>query len=184
MSLNLTSDMIARVMTLADRLNQQGWHMGTAESCTGGGIAHTLTELAGASSWFTGGIVAYSNALKQDVLNVRTEDLLQHGAVSEVVVGQMASGALRVLGVNCAVAVSGIAGPGGGTAEKPVGTVCLAWGWRDGVGTTFVRTVTRRFEGDRAAIRQQAIATVLDGLIRVCEFNKLNLPVPMQVLEA
>ena len=183
MSLNLTPDMVARVMTLADRLNQQGWHMGTAESCTGGGITHTLTELAGASSWFTGGIVAYSNAVKQDVLNVRTDDLAKYGAVSEAVVAQMAGGALRTLGVNCSIAVSGIAGPGGATAEKPVGTVCIAWGWRDGVGTTFVRTVTHHFEGDRASIRQQTIAAGLDGLIRVCELNKLNLPVPAHVFE-
>lgn len=183
MSIKLTPDMIARVMTLADRLNQLGWHMGTAESCTGGGIAHTLTELAGASSWFTGGVVAYSNSVKQDVLNVRAEDLTQFGAVSETVVAQMAAGALRLLGVNCAVAVSGIAGPGGGTAEKPVGTICIAWGWRDGVGTTFTRTATLHFDGGRDDVRLKTIASSLDGLIRVCELNKLNMPVPAQVLE-
>lgn len=181
MSLTLEMEAVARVMTLADRLNQLGWHMGTAESCTGGGIAHTLTELGGASSWFTGGIVAYSNAVKQDLLNVRTEDLIAHGAVSEVVVGQMVSGAIRALGVNCVVAVSGIAGPGGATPEKPVGTVCIAWGWRDGVGTTFVRTATRHFGGDRASIRHQTIGTALDGMIRVCERVKLHVDVPADV---
>lgn len=100
--------------------------MGTAESCTGGYIAHLITRVAGSSDYFCGGVVSYSNEVKQHVLGVSEESLRRHGAVSRPVVEQMAAGAVRVLGCDCAVATSGVAGPGGGTPEKPVGTVWIA----------------------------------------------------------
>ena len=100
--------------------------LGTAESCTGGNIAHEITLQAGSSAYFKGGIISYCNEVKHHVLGVSEKDLQAHGAVSQPVVEQMATGAMRVLGCECAVATSGIAGPGGGTAEKPVGTVWIA----------------------------------------------------------
>jgi nicotinamide-nucleotide amidase len=178
----MSPDMIARLMTLADRLNSLGWKMGTAESCTGGAIAREVTELPGASSWFAGGVVAYDNAIKQDLLRVSSETLWAHGAVSNAVVAQMAQGALRVLHANIVVAVSGIAGPGGGTPEKPVGTVCWAWGWRDAYGTTHTRTHTEVIAGSRSDVRQRTVELALDGLITVCDYVKINQPTPENLL--
>jgi len=113
------------VLLLAERLRALNWRMATAESCTGGGIGYYLTELAGASDWFAGGILAYSNAVKQDALGVSAETLLTQGAVSETTVAQMADGVFRLMRTDCVVAVSGIAGPSGGTADKPVGRCVL-----------------------------------------------------------
>lgn len=107
-------------------LLQQGWTMGTAESCTGGMIAHKITSIPGSSAYFKGGIVSYCNTVKHEVLGVSQTDLDNFGAVSQPVVEQMALGAIRVLGCQCAVATSGIAGPGGGSPQKPVGTVWIA----------------------------------------------------------
>lgn len=174
--------MIARLMTLAERLNALGWKMATAESCTGGAIACAATELAGSSSWFAGGVVAYDNAIKQDILGVDAHTLVTDGAVSAATVAQMAQGGLKVLAANIIVAVSGIAGPGGGTADKPVGTVFVAWGWRDTYGTTHVRTHKQMIDGSRADVRQGTVELALDGLIAVCERVQLNLPVPQSVL--
>ncbi|MEG1748829.1 MAG: CinA family protein [Tannerellaceae bacterium] len=124
-------------MTLAEQvgqaLSQCGLMMATAESCTGGRIASMITSVAGSSAYFVGGVVSYSNEVKLRVLGVSGEDLFLHGAVSGEVVEQMALGAIRVLGADCAVATSGIAGPGGGTPEKPVGTVWIAAAVRDKV---------------------------------------------------
>ncbi|MGL4766942.1 MAG: CinA family protein [Formosimonas sp.] len=177
----MNPDMIARLMTLADRLNALGWKMGTAESCTGGAIACAATELAGASSWFAGGVVAYDNAIKQDVLFVDANTLVTDGAVSAAAVAQMAQGGLKVLDANVIVSVSGIAGPGGGTPEKPVGTVFWGWGWRDMYGTTHVRTYKEVLSGSRSDVRQRTVELALDGLITLCERVKLNMEVPEHV---
>ena len=111
---------------LGAMLRERGWTLGTAESCTGGRIASRITSVAGSSDYFVGGIVSYSNAVKHNLLGVLLSDLEHEGAVSQPVVEEMAIGARRVLGCHCTVATSGIAGPGGGTAEKPVGTVWIA----------------------------------------------------------
>ena len=141
----------------------------TAESCTAGLIAVALTEVGGASDWFEHGIASYSNAAKRELLGVSDAALATHGAVSEVVAGQMASGAIGRSGpeVCLALAVTGIAGPSGGTAAKPVGTVCFGWALRlpeaagDGAGAV-VEVATRRFDGDRRAIRFGAARFALE----------------------
>lgn len=145
---------------LGKALLARGWRVTAAESCTGGGIASAITDIAGSSGWFDMGWVTYSNEAKQRLLGVASATLAEHGAVSEAVVHEMAQGALRAAGANLAVAVSGVAGPGGGTAAKPVGTVCLAIA-RAGE----VRCETRRFEGDRAAVRAQTVAWALSRLL-------------------
>ncbi len=150
----------ARAEQIGRLLRAQGLMLATAESCTGGWIAKTVTDIAGASAWFESGVVAYSYEAKQALLGVRPETLLKHGAVSEETVLEMVSGALIHSGAGIAIAVTGIAGPGGGTAEKPVGTVWLAWKRRGGY------PVMRRFQfaGDRDAVRRQTVATALEGL--------------------
>lgn len=127
--------------------------MGTAESCTGGYIAHLITRVAGSSDYFCGGVVSYSNEVKHHVLGVSEESLMQYGAVSRPVVEQMALGAIRTLGCDCAVATSGIAGPGGGTAEKPVGTVWIAAALKDKVVSECFHFGTEREENIRQAAR-------------------------------
>jgi len=131
----------------------------TAESCTGGWIAQVATAIAGSSAWFERGFVTYSNAAKEDLLGVRAETLAAHGAVSEAVVREMATGALIRSRAQVAVAVSGIAGPDGGSETKPVGTVWLAWAW---AGQCEARVFA--FAGDRQAVRAQAVAAALHGV--------------------
>lgn len=154
------------IRTLAERLGERltaaGAMAATAESCTGGWIAKALTDVAGSSAWFDRGLVTYSNAAKQELLWVSAEILAEHGAVSEPVVRQMAEGALARSAADLAVAVSGIAGPGGGSAEKPVGTVWFAWA-RTGQTT---RSERRLFAGDREAVRRQSVAHALEGMLR------------------
>lgn len=133
----------------------------TAESCTGGGVAQAITAIAGSSGWFDMAIVSYSNDAKQRLLGVPPQLLLQHGAVSEPVAAAMASGALRLADCHWALAVSGIAGPGGGSADKPVGTVCFALA---GLSLPQPLTYTQHFAGDRAAIRQQSVCSALSAL--------------------
>lgn len=145
---------------LGEHLLARGWVAATAESCTGGWIAKTLTDIAGSSAWFDRGYVTYTNEAKQDLLGVQPDTLTAHGAVSEATVREMVSGALARSRATVAVAVSGIAGPTGGTPGKPVGTVWLAWGSRGGP----TRTEHCRFEGDREAVRRQAVARALQGL--------------------
>jgi len=120
----------------------------TAESCTGGGAAEAVTAIAGSSEWFERGFVTYSNAAKEEMLGVRARTLEQHGAVSEETAREMALGALAHSRGTLAVAITGIAGPTGGTAAKPVGTVCFAWASRSGA----LRSETRHFSGDREAL--------------------------------
>ena len=144
---------------------ERGWQLALAESCTGGWVAKCCTDLAGSSDWFGTGFVTYSNAAKTAALGVPQALLQTHGAVSEPVVRAMAQGALERAAAQLAVAISGIAGPGGGSAAKPVGTVWFAWAERDGATTRF-RVAQRLYGGDRELVRRQAVATALAGLVR------------------
>ncbi len=146
----------ALVSNLAQALMQKGWQMATAESCTGGMIAAACTDLAGSSAWFERGVVTYSNASKTALLGVPPELIAQEGAVSEAVARAMAEGLLRQSGVNLAVAVTGIAGPSGGTPGKPVGTVWMAWA-RQGQTTL---CECRCWPGDRASVRTHTSAYI------------------------
>ena len=145
---------------LAIRLLKRGWLMATAESCTGGMIAARCTDLSGSSQWFERGFVSYSNAAKSELLGVPPELIAQHGAVSEPVARSMAHGAVQQAPVQVSVAVTGIAGPTGGSADKPVGTVWFGWSV-DGV----VSTECCVFHGDRAAVRQATVLHALQGLL-------------------
>ena len=151
--------------TLAERLGAalraRRWTVATAESCTGGLIAAAVTEVAGSSEWFDRGFVTYSNEAKVEMLGVRSETLAAHGAVSEATAREMAMGALSRSGAALAVAVTGIAGPAGGTPAKPVGLVCIAWARRGAA----VEAQTQRFAGDRAAVRAATVDRALEGLI-------------------
>lgn len=148
-------------------LKRSGRFLVTAESCTGGGIAHAVTSVAGASEWFERGYVTYSNVAKRDVLGVPESTLLRYGAVSEQTARAMARGALLrsrgalPLGGSVAVAVTGIAGPGGGSPGKPVGTVCFAW-----AHGRALRSETKRFRGGRASIRRQSVRHALRGVLK------------------
>jgi nicotinamide-nucleotide amidase len=135
----------------------------TAESCTGGWIAKTVTDLAGSSEWFDCGIVAYSYEAKQALLSVNPRTLEAHGAVSRETVIEMVSGALVHSGAGVAIAVTGIAGPGGGTPDKPVGTVWIGWKRRGG----YPRAEVFQFDGDREAVRRQTVAAALAGVDRL-----------------
>ena len=146
---------------LGSLLAARGWRVTAAESCTGGLVAGAITATAGSSSWFDQAFVTYSNAAKADALGVADRVLEAHGAVSEAVACAMADGARTRAGADVAVAVTGIAGPGGGTSQKPVGTVCFAWALRDAP----VVSATRRFDGDRTAIRRASVVAALEGLI-------------------
>jgi nicotinamide-nucleotide amidase len=144
---------------VGDALLARGWHAATAESCTGGWIAKALTDIQGSSLWFTTGYVTYANEAKIRELGVPEELLTSHGAVSEPVVTAMAAAAKDHARVDVTVAVSGIAGPDGGSAEKPVGTVWFAWAFPEGL-----KSEARRFTGDREAVRRFAVAYALEGL--------------------
>lgn len=134
-----------------------------AESCTGGWIAKIMTDVPGSSGWFDRGFVTYSNAAKVDLLGVRETTITQHGAVSAEVVAEMAAGALERSPADLVIAVSGIAGPEGGTPDKPVGTVHLAWALRGGP----VQTEIRHFSGNRDEVRLEAVAAALQGVLDV-----------------
>ena len=142
------------------RLREARLTLATAESCTGGWIAKTVTDIAGCSEWFDCGLAAYSYEAKQALLGVRPQTLEAHGAVSRETAIEMVSGALVASGAGTAVAVTGIAGPGGGTADKPVGTVWIAWKRRGG----YPRAELFQFDGDRDAVRRQTVAAALQGL--------------------
>ncbi|MBI5330296.1 MAG: CinA family protein [Betaproteobacteria bacterium] len=149
----------ALAQDLGAALMQKGWMLACAESCTGGWAAQACTAVAGSSAWFERGFVTYSNAAKQEMLGVRGETLDAHGAVSEATAREMALGALAHSAAQAAFAITGIAGPTGGTAEKPVGTVWFAWAAGQGC-----RVEKRFFSGDRRAIRAQAAAHVLSTM--------------------
>ncbi|PAU89575.1 CinA family protein [Pseudomonas jilinensis] len=145
---------------LGNALRRHGLTVTTAESCTGGGIAEAITRVSGSSAWFETGFVTYANASKARLLGVSESDLAEHGAVSEPVVRAMAQGALEAAGADLAVAVSGIAGPDGGSAQKPVGTVWFAWAVRGGE----VHSECRRLQGNRREVRAQTVLKALEGL--------------------
>ena len=157
------------IAALAERLGaalrKSGLRLVTAESCTGGWIAEAVTAVPGSSAWFDRGLVAYSDEAKQEMLGVAASLIERHGAVSEPVVAAMAQGARGKCADRATVAVSGIAGPGGGNAEKPVGTVCLALA----VAGDAPRARTVRFDGDRAGIRRQAVCAAMSDLIEALE---------------
>ena len=138
-----------------------GQKLSTAESCTGGWVAQCLTAVAGSSDWFERGFVTYSNEAKSEMLGVEADTLLAHGAVSEATAAAMAAGALRHSHADWALAVTGIAGPGGGSKDKPVGMVCFGWAAFDGR----VDTQTRHFAGDREQVRAQSVAHALHGVL-------------------
>ena len=148
-----------QVLSLAEALRLRGWRIATAESCTGGLIAAACTQVAGSSDWFERGFVTYSNAAKTELLGVDATLIEAQGAVSEAVAQAMAQGALQRAPVNLAVAVTGIAGPGGAVPGKPVGTVWLAWGTADGVQTEVLQLA-----GDREAVRHASVRAALQRL--------------------
>lgn len=156
------SELRASAEAIAERLLNSGWMMAVAESCTGGWVAKVCTDLAGSSAWFERGFVTYTNRAKQEMLGVTEGTLAVHGAVSEATVAEMAIGALQNSRANIALAISGIAGPGGATDEKPVGTVCFGFAQQGG-GTWTERC---HFDGDREAVRRQSVLYGLEGVLR------------------
>ncbi len=157
------TDLHDRARLVADELQRQKLMLVTAESCTGGWIAKTLTDLPGSSAWFECGVTAYSYEAKEALLGVSPVTLEQCGAVSEDVVREMVAGALARLGGDVAVAVTGIAGPGGGTPDKPVGTVWIGWKRRGG----YARAELFHFAGEREAVRRHSVVAALDGVRRM-----------------
>lgn len=158
-------DTFLLAQTLGQSLVAHGWSLVTAESCTGGWIAKAITDIPGSSQWFECGFVTYSNESKQKLLGVTADALTEHGAVSEAVVIQMVTGALARSRAQVAIAVSGIAGPDGGTIDKPVGTVWLAWGMDNKV-----RVERKHFIGSREAVRNQTVQRALEGLTNILAF--------------
>ncbi|MEJ2764073.1 nicotinamide-nucleotide amidohydrolase family protein [Photobacterium sp. MCCC 1A19761] len=156
------ADIAKLARELGAALSRQGWMATTAESCTGGGVSMAITEIAGSSAWFDRAFVTYSNEAKQQMLGVAEATLAEHGAVSEPVAAQMATGALAHSAAAISVSVSGIAGPGGGSVLKPIGTVCFAWADQTG----WLATETCHFAGDRQAVRTRAVEKALTGLLQ------------------
>ncbi|WP_372523843.1 CinA family protein [Sulfuricaulis sp.] len=142
-------------------LKRQGLMLATAESCTGGWVAQVITSVAGSSEWFERGFVAYTNLAKREMLGVSTTILSRHGAVSEQCARAMAEGALTHSHAQVALAITGIAGPSGGTPEKPVGTVCIAWAAKKRESVT----AKHLFTGDRENVRRQSVIAALQGLL-------------------
>jgi nicotinamide-nucleotide amidase len=155
------SDLEGLAVELGRVLVSRALRVATAESCTGGLVAGAITDVAGSSRWFDRGFVTYSNVAKIELLGVQAETLARHGAVSEAVAREMVAGALARSRVDLAVAITGIAGPGGGSPEKPVGLVWIAWGLRGGATVA----IEHRFPGDRAAVRAASVEAALAGLV-------------------
>ena len=153
----------AKAQAVAECLLARGQSMVTAESCTGGWIAKVLTDIPGSSTWFECGIVAYSYEAKEALLGVQPQTLERAGAVSQETAVEMVSGALARYGASVAVAVTGVAGPSGGTPDKPVGTVWIGWKRRGG----YARAELFHFDGDREAVRRQTVSAALDGVRRI-----------------
>jgi len=143
------------------RLKKRNLKLATAESCTGGWIAQAVTSVSGSSEWFDRGFVTYSNEAKKELLGVRERTLSRHGAVSRETAKEMAAGALARSRAQVSIAVTGVAGPAGGTKAKPVGTVCFAWSRKGGA----MESVTRRFRGGRDRVRRQSVVFALKGLL-------------------
>ena len=148
---------------LGTLLNRKNYFFTTAESCTGGWVGQSLTSVPGSSSWYGCGFITYSNIAKHKILDVSKDTLNSHGAVSQEVVEEMVDGALKMSKANLGVAISGIAGPGGGTKERPVGTVCLAWKLND-LPTS---SVTEVFEGSREEVRFKSVSKALKEAINL-----------------
>ncbi len=162
----MSSDTLSTLATLVGaKLKAQGLMLATAESCTGGWVAQAVTAIAGSSDWFERGFVTYADAAKQEMLGVSAATLARHGAVSEETAREMAAGALAHSRALVAVAITGIAGPSGGSPEKPVGTVCFAWSRKDAESVA----QTRRFEGDRESVRRQSVIVALQGVLELLE---------------
>jgi nicotinamide-nucleotide amidase len=160
------ADALTTLATLVGKaLLSKGASLAAAESCTGGGIAEAVTRISGSSAWFDRGFVTYSNAAKNEMLGVGEGILAQFGAVSEETARAMASGALTHSHATLALSVTGVAGPTGGTADKPVGTVCFAWAERGGRSAS----ETLHFDGDRDAVRRQSVIHALQGLLRLLD---------------
>lgn len=157
---------------LASVLAPQGWKIALAESCTGGLVCATLTELAGSSDWFERGYITYSNQAKTESLGVPADLINSYGAVSEPVAKAMAEGAIANAKVKAAIAITGIAGPAGGSAEKPVGTVCFGWSIQNGLGAIETTCATKVFQGDRQAVRLQATSYALTELLALLKSTK------------
>ncbi|GAA0909143.1 CinA family protein [Luteibacter anthropi] len=155
------SDLMALAEQVATAAIERRVMVATAESCTGGWIAKSLTDLAGSSAWFEAGVVTYSYSAKESLLGVNPRTLERTGAVSEETVLEMVSGAVARYGAGVAVAVTGIAGPSGGTADKPVGTVWIGWKRRGG----YAHATLFHFAGDREAVRRQTVAAALAGMV-------------------
>lgn len=163
----MNSHLLDLAQSLGDLLSAKHWRITTAESCTGGGVAAAITAIAGSSAWFEYGVVSYANIAKQKLLGVGAQTLDMEGAVSEAVVVEMARGALALSGADLAVAISGIAGPGGATPGKPVGTVWFAWATAVGDLKTDVQLI----DGDRAAVQHGAVIYALEGALAMCKKN-------------
>lgn len=160
------ADLARLAARVGEHLRVAGRRVVTAESCTGGWISKALTDVPGSSEWFETGFVTYGDAAKTTLLGVLPAEIEQHGAVSEAVVKAMAMGALERAGADISVAVSGIAGPDGGTPGKPIGTVWLAWAWRRGK-SVHVQARRKSFKGDREAVRRKSVAGALGGLLEL-----------------
>lgn len=154
--------MNALARKIGEALKARGLTLATAESCTGGWAAMALTAIPGSSDWFERGYVTYSNAAKREDLGVAEETLRRHGAVSEEVAREMAAGALERARAQVALAITGVAGPSGGTKDKPVGLVCFAWA----LGSK-ITSQTRRFAGDRESVRRQSVLHALEGVLEL-----------------
>lgn len=159
-------DIAALVVALAEALRARGWRLASAESCTGGLIAAACTDLAGSSDWFDRAVVSYSNEAKTELLGVPVALIAQHGAVSEPVVRAMVEGIQRSSRADLAVAVTGVAGPAGGTPSKPVGTVWFGFAHRGADGAVHVASERCRFDGDRAQVRHATVEHALRSLLQ------------------
>jgi nicotinamide-nucleotide amidase len=176
----------ALATAVAEGLQRRARRLTTAESCTGGWVSQSLTAIAGSSAWFDRGFVTYSNAAKIDMLGVSEHSLAEHGAVSEPVALEMACGALQRSRADIALSITGIAGPAGGSAQKPVGTVCFGWAWKALPETAMVNNLqpstaafhslvlTLHLSGDRAQVRRQAVLESLSGVLRCLNGGEIH----------
>lgn len=160
-----TDELTALATRVGAQLKAQGMMLAAAESCTGGWVAQALTAIAGSSDWFERGFVTYSDAAKQEMLGVSAATLAAHGAVSEQTAREMAAGALARSRAQVALSITGIAGPSGGSPQKPVGMVCFAWASSQGA----VAARTQHFDGDRESVRRQSVMFALQGVLTLLE---------------
>lgn len=159
-------DLFKLAVRVGHHLSTSSRQLVSAESCTGGWVGKALTDVPGSSTWYLGGVVAYSNDIKQSLLRVSKETLAVHGAVSDATVREMACGALEQLGGHIAVAVSGIAGPNGAQPGKPIGTVWFAWAWRHGQAI-HANARLKLISGDREQVRRRSVAMALTGVLEL-----------------